>query len=409
MKNILLAGLLLLSSFGFSQNINENKVSFTYTQLPLIKIDEKFKAYEVRVEHLYKKANEDSSLVQQQREQLAKNTYDQQLAIYYKQRDSLDKSHLLNLAMWEKKVNSGILNPDGTPLAQPIPPVYPQAPTPTRLNPVILHSDLDQSQFTKSLNIEGFSKGLGGFIVTVDVYPIRYQPVVETKSGTGATIKYSYALPYVLPIHVKVESPTQGVLYDQVLFDMVKRLPLKDFPSRYEFAIYEKENRASIYKNAETSARQESLNAINSLLNDQFGYVVKTRVAEIFSVKGYKNYEYSDVTKAYTLTMQALQLIKNDRDRSAAKAKLQAAFNEHVAILEESNLVDNKARINDKITAMLQCNQVEILYWLTKYDEAQILFNIVANSGEGKAKRYIRDQEWFYADLKKRWEVSFGL
>ena len=113
------------------------------------------------------------------------------------------------------------------------------------------------------------------------------------------------------------------------------------------------------------------------------------------------------MTNAYSATVQALNLIKNDRDCSGAQEKLEAAVALWNEIMLESNTYDNKARINDKITAMIQCNIAEIQLWQTKFSEANTLLNLVINAGVMKAKSHAKKMKPFYENREKRWNVNF--
>ena len=385
-----------------AQNINDNKFSFQYTQLPMIKIDDRFTSYEVRLEHRYELANEDSTNQFNARVQAQKNTYDMQMARYQVVRDSLDRSYLKKLAAWEISVNSG-----STTAVKPNPPIYQEPPYLRPLTPPFLHSILDESAVKGKIAIEGYQQGLGGFIVSVIVHPIQFLPVVQEKKGAGAETKYLHRLPYILPLSIKVESPTQGVVLEEHLYQQINYYSLPEQKSAYDHELYMMDNRATLYQQVETYARTNAFTLLNGYLNDQVGYPVKTRFTELYSVKSFKDYEYSDVTKAYTETMQALSLIKNSRDWSAARAKIDGALATTEKILAESNVNDNKARINDKVTAMLQCNKAELLFWKADFDTADIEVNLILNSGEGKAKRHIQGHQGFYADMKKRYKANY--
>jgi hypothetical protein len=112
------------------------------------------------------------------------------------------------------------------------------------------------------------------------------------------------------------------------------------------------------------------------------------------------------VTIAYTKTVQALMLVSQDRNRASAKTKIDEALAEWKMIMEESNTYDDKARINDKITAMIQCNMAELLVWKGDFDQAQVNVNLAINEG-GKFKRHANGEQYFYADQKKRWDVHY--
>jgi hypothetical protein len=156
----------------------------------------------------------------------------------------------------------------------------------------------------------------------------------------------------------------------------------------------------------ETAARAKAITETNRYLNSQIGYRQVSRTAEIYAVKKYKSYDYSDVTMAYTKTVQALMLVSQDRDRSAAMDKIEEAIADWDMIMEESNTYDKKARINSKITAMIQCNLAELYAWKGEYDKAEMYTNLAISAG-GKFKRHANGEKGFYADQKKRWNVHY--
>jgi hypothetical protein len=182
---------------------------------------------------------------------------------------------------------------------------------------------------------------------------------------------------------------------------------MTDQKSQYDHQIYMLDHKDEFHNNLELYARNAALLETNDYLNNQFGYVNKTRSTEIYSVKSFKNYDYTDVTQTYTLAVQALQVVGSDRDRDGAMDQLDGAIDAIKLILEESSLSDNKTRINPKVTAMLQCNLAELLAWQGEYDKAGATVNIAKNSGEGKAKRHCNGVTSFYADQRKRWDVHY--
>ncbi len=406
-KPLLLIGLLLGTGLAVGQNINDNKVSFDYIQLPLIKIDDAFKKYELRIEHSYKAANEDSL----QRFELQRTVAMQQFEIanarYHRQRDSLQYLYLLQLANWEKQVNAGTTTADGKPLPKPNPPFLPDPPVYPNLKAPYFHSDYSDNAIKNEVKIEGFEEGLGGSILTVDLLPIRDIRIVEKKTGSGTSTKYQYSCRYVLPVHVKLATPTDGVLMDIVLFEQTRTYDMKDYKSQYEHQLYMLQYRDQFYAELERHARQKSIREANDYINDQVGYVRRTRHTEIYSVKKFKHYEYSDVTNAYSATVQALSLVGKDRNCSGAQASLEKALKQWNEIMMESNTYDNNARINDKISAMIQCNIAEIQLWMAKFNEADATLNLVLNSGVFKGKSHAKDMQHFYEDRAKRWAVHY--
>lgn len=401
-KRLLSLFILGSSIVASAQNINDNKFSFQYTQLPMIKVDSRFTNYELRIEHAYQQANQDSTNQFNARQQAIQNTLEMLQTRYQFVRDSIDKDYLRKLSVWESSVNAGV-----TTAVKPNPPIYPEPPYLKPATAPFLHSELNEVTTKSQLNIEGFQQGLGGFIVTVSVHPIQFLPVIQEKKGSGTTTKYEHRLPYSLPITIKVESPTQGTLISENLYQQISYYSLPDQKTSYDHEIYMMENKMNVYRQAEGHARGQVLSQLNNYLNDQIGFPMKTRYAELYSVKSYKNYEYPDVTKAYTEATQALSMIKNSRDWTAARAKIDVALASIERILQESDVNDNKARINDKVTAMIQCNKAELLMWKASFDAADLEVNLILNSGEGKAKRHIQGEQGFYADLKKRYKANY--
>lgn len=407
-KTLFVLGTLLLSAGTVSaQNIGDNKITFQYIQLPKIKIDDKFSTYEIRVEHAYKDANQDSLAMHEMRKQSAMNQYERELAVYRRAKDSIDRVYYKAMADWEIKTNAGTMGADGNPLPQPSQPFYPSAPVLNQVDGPRLHTEYADEEITNSISLEGFEKGLGGIIINVKVLPIRNIQITSTKKGSGASTKYDYRCLYTLPVELTVQTPTQGTLTQTVINEGQQSYNMKSYKSQYEYELYMMDNKDQFYLDLERAARNNALSSVRNYLNDNFGYVLRNRAAELYTVNRHKKYDYSDVTNAYTKSVQALSQVKNDRDRSGAADMLEEAIDMWKSIMEESNTYDNAARINDKISAMIQCNMAELYVWLGEFNESEMQANLALNSGEGKAKRHMNGEVGFYADQRMRWEANY--
>lgn len=386
---------------GFAQNIDDNKVSFQYIQLPLQKVNSAYTSYEVRVTHSYKKSNEDSLAVLQQRKDLADKTYKSQYDLWLAQKKNIDKTYYTQQAQYEKTINAG-----GTATA-PVAPVYPAAPLYVPVDLPRMHSEITDNEVSSLIDIKGFTKGLGGSILTINILGIRDVKIIETKSGSGATTKYDYKCQYVLPVEVTFETPTEGALLKKMMFEGVQYQAMKSYSSRYEYLLWLMDNEQQFYRDLERDARKRAIADINQNLNNEFGFVPSTRALELYTVKKYRDYQYADVTAAYTLTIQALNLVAKDRNRASAQQKIDQAVVKWKLILEESNLSDDKARVNDKITSMIYCNLAELLMWRGDFDQAELYNNLALNSGVAKSRNHAERMVGFYADQRKRWQVHY--
>lgn len=384
-----------------AQNIDDNKISFPFIQLPLQKVNPQFTTYEVRVNHVYATANNDSLVVYNARKEAAQKSYDIQYATWIEQKKAIDRNYLAQMAAYEKAINAGTL------ATLPPNPVYPAVPLFIPLEKIKLHSVLTDTDVANAISLEGFQKGLGGSIVTINVHPIRSVKIIETKSGSGAATKYNYKCEYILPIEVTFETPTDGKLFSKVLFDNVQNYSMKSYASKYEYQSWYMDNGDKFFEDMEREVRKSSLSQVNQILNNEFGFVKTTRGAELYNVKKYKNYEYKDVIEAYTLTTQALTQVGKDRNRASAIPKIDQAIAKWNIILGESNTYDDKARINDKVTAMIQCNLAELYVWKGDFDQAELYVNLALNSGVFKFKNHAERVQGFYADQKMRWNIHY--
>lgn len=406
-KTLLIFSTLLFTGVMYAQNIADNKVNFSYIQLPKIKIDDRFTTYEVRVTHSYLEANQDSIAMTEMRRKVAMDIYQQQIAQYRKEKDSIDRAYYKTMADWQIKVNAGAVGADGKPLPQPSQPFYPNPPVLNEVKDARQHTEMTDDYASGLIQLEGFERGLGGVIISMDVKPIRNIQIIPSKSGSGSSTKYRYKCMYTLPVVIKVESPTQGTLTEITVNENVQYYNMPEFKSEYEYKLYMMDNEDKFYSDLEKGARASSISSANQYLNDNFGYIMRNRQVEVYTVNRHKNYDYSDVTNAYTLTVQALSLVKNDRDRDGAMDKIDEALAAWKSIMEESNLNDNSARINDKISAMIRCNIAELLVWKADFNQSEMEVNLALNSGVGKAKRYIDNHVGFYADQRQRWEANY--
>ncbi|TNF48536.1 MAG: hypothetical protein EP305_05210, partial [Bacteroidetes bacterium] len=223
-KILFTLSLLFTSTLVFSQNVEDNKISFKYIRLPYQRIDAAFKTYEVRFEHSYKTANEDSLKMFEVRKELAQKQYADQYKLWSDQKFLIDKNYLTQLAQYEKTVNAG-----GTATA-PNPPLYPTAPQFIPVQAPQMHTEItDDAVYGANVKLDGFEKGLGGSMLTIDIMPIRSYKIVETKKGTGASTKYEYYCQYVMPVGVKMETPTQGALMNKTILEGVRTYQMKSF------------------------------------------------------------------------------------------------------------------------------------------------------------------------------------
>ena len=382
-KIMVLACLISLQVTG--QNIDDNFVNFNYTQLPLISVDESLRSYRFEVVTDVEGANMDSTATYQIR-------LDNAVSIYQKRMDT-----------WLSKMSLIQQQENATGTSQSA--NYPPKPSLELVVKPVQHT-VTTNASAEGIKISGFNEGDNGLLVRYTLLPIKNVKFSYSKKGEAANTKYDYKCSYMLQAKMEVIDPNNTVLFEKMV-GRAKTKGLGKYKSTYDFAKWYMNNRETFYAQIESEGRKAAIAGSGSALDNQFGYINKNRKAEIYSVKKYKDYDYTDVVMAYNQTTEALLKVGNDRDRSGAMDDLEEAREMWLKILEESNLQNKKERINAKISAMIWCNLAEIAVWMADFNEADNQVSKTMNSGIMKAKSHIKGEKSFYADQKNRWNANF--
>jgi len=384
MKNVYLFALLF--SFHLSaQNIDDNYVNFNYTQLPLIKVDESLRSYRFEVGTDVERANADSAMMYQMRLDLAMKNYEKQMETWLSQ-----------MSLLQQQENTTGLSQAAN---------YPQKPSLEVVLKPLQHTSTTTAS-ASGIKISGFTEGNDGLLVRFLLQPIKNVRFSYSKKGEGSNTKYDYKCSYTLQTKVEVVHPENGTIYEKTMGGP-RTKGLGKYNSTYDFKKWYMNNRANFYTQIESEGRSAAISSTASTLDDQFGYINKSRKAEIYSVKKYKDYDYTDVIMAYNKTSEALMMVGGSRDRSSAYDALDEAREMWLEILKESNLQNRKERINSKISAMIWCNLSEIAVWMADFTQADIQVSNVQNSGVFKAKNHINGETSFYNDQKNRWKANY--
>ena len=382
-KIMVLAYLISLQASG--QNIDDNFVNFNYTQLPLISVDESLRSYRFEVVTDVEGANMDSTATYQIR-------LDNAVSIYQKRMDTW----LSKMSLLQQQENT-----TGTSQSAN----YPPKPSLQLVVKPVQHT-VTTNASAEGIKISGFNEGDNGLLIRYTLLPIKNVKFSYSKKGEAANTKYDYKCSYMLQAKMEVIDPNNTVLFEKMV-GRAKTKGLGKYKSTYDFDKWYMNNRETFYAQIESEGRKAAIAGSGSALDNQFGYINKSRKAEIYSVKKYKDYDYTDVVMAYNQTTEALLKVGNDRDRNGAMDDLEEAREMWLKILEESNLQNKKERINAKISAMIWCNLAEIAVWMADFNEADNQVSKTMNSGIMKAKSHIKGEKSFYADQKNRWNANF--
>ena len=401
MKKVLLLVFCLGSLASTAQNIADNKVIFSYVQLPTNPVDPGYTTYSVAVNPTFDAANEDSLNIFAVRQEAATINYDAQMTAWKEQRKSIDRKYLTDMANWEKATNAGTTSP------QPQRGQYPPPPIMEEIREPLLHDELTNDFAGRYLNVEGFTVAEGGVVITIDMGPISEMRIVNKKTGSAATTKYQYTCNYKLVATVKVECPARGIVLNTMVGNSVQTHTMNSYASKYEFELWWMDNRTIFWSELQQKARVKLLNQINGELNSTIGFPTKKRTKEVFSVKRHKDHQYTDLTEAYTLCKQGYGLIQNDRDRSGGADKIQDAISMWEKVLGESTPGDKNSRINEKVTAMIYYNLAEAYMWTSDFDQAEMYIDKAINGGSVKFKGMAKSLQKYLPGRKSRWQANY--
>ena len=368
-----------------AQNIDDNFVTFNYTQLPLTSVDEGLRSYRFEVVTDVEGANMDSTSTYQIR-------LDNAVSLYQKRMETW----LSKMSLLQQQENSSGLSQSMN---------YPAKPSLDLVLKPVQHTATSNAA-AEGIKISGFSEGGNGLLVKYTLLPLKNVKFSYSKKGEAANTKYDYKCSYVLQAKMEVIDPSNTVLFEKIVGGTQIK-SLGKYKSTYDFAKWYMNNRTSFYSQIESEGRKAAVSGSAGALDNQFGYINKSRKAEIYSVKKYKDYDYTDVILAFDQTSKALIQIEGSRDRSEAMDALDNAREMWLTILEESNLQNKKERINAKVSAMIWCNLAEIAVWMADFNEADNQVSKTMNSGVFKAKSHIKGEKSFYADQKTRWNANF--
>jgi hypothetical protein len=96
----------------------------------------------------------------------------------------------------------------------------------------------------------------------------------------------------------------------------------------------------------------------------------------------------------------------NDVDKSNAKENISKAINIWLDQLAQSDLSDNKSRINKKSTALLYANLAEAYLWVDEFDKADLYINKAITLGVYKYKNHCKKLQDKMGNLKLRYQAN---
>lgn len=358
MKRVLF-GLIIASNAVFGQNIDEQNVSFQYAQKPLYLINQAV-PYEVELDLvLYNQKREDSLT----RYEYVKGLYDRKYENWLYAKNSVDKTYFLDMSAWEKARMSN------ASLPQPVRAPYSEQPFKDEQLFPIVPEKLDQAIAEKTIQLAGFNKGEDG--VKLIFIPEGLSNVkIETKGkNAGFSSKTKYSLSYSNPYSIKILLPNGEEIYTKRGGEELLVFEMGSFANEYEYEYWKVDNYNQMWQSILQNSLVKSLQEANNDFNGFIGLPIKQIDLAIYTVKKFKNFDYSDFTKAYTFAKDGYLSLTNG-SQETANAQLKKAIEIWERAERESALDERKTRINKKVSAVVYVNLAQAYMWSKDFNKA---------------------------------------
>jgi tetratricopeptide (TPR) repeat protein len=227
------------------------------------------------------------------------------------------------------------------------------------------------------------------------------------QSGAAPAIKYAYEITYRMPVTVKIEVPGKGQIVNEKVpsTESFRTFKTAEYKTKAELEMWWNENQSTVWDDRQKNAAAEAIPGINDYLNEKFGYPVKARSLEVYTVKS-KDYDYTDYLNAYQAFQDGVMMLQYPNQLAQAQAKLQTAIDLWNNALKESNINDKKARVDKTITACTYVNLAEAYIWMNDFSNAEINANKAINIDVGKYNKDAKPKLEFIRDMRNRFSAN---
>lgn len=234
--------------------------------------------------------------------------------------------------------------------------------------------------------------------------------VEEKRDDKKVKVTYHYyRMDYKLPVSLQV------FLNDDVLDDFFvsnsndyTAYETPHFKTYSELSDFWSKNKSKVLADLKSSSYKSRLGSISSHLNKKYGYRKSSTSEKLFTFKT-KKHNYEDYDKAMALTKEAFALYSDSLIYPVDSFKIK--INEAIAIwnkaMEESDVSNKKARVNEKITGLTLKNLAFSYIWVLDFENAKkcIEAGQELDKGDGWVKSFGRELEEKKAKLERYEEV----
>ena len=367
MKNLITLFLLFLTYFSVqAQNSRAERIEFNYLQFPTIQLNTAWK-------YMPKVIQENQSdILKQEEAYLAKlekltKDYEEAVKVYE------------NYSAAEKLI-----------AGKPKPPKLSEEPPYTG---EVLN---EEEVANKYIKVDGFERSLDDaeFVVEIILSGFTEEGKFE-KDKEGQA--FHYAVMYKCPVSVRVYDK-EGKEY---LNKVIDNADLSKITATHSSSIalknYWKKNGTSFMKKLQKEAYDNALKKTAKYINDTFGYQQKSRTVKFYTGKA-KKLTYPKLDQAIEITRRAL-IEFGDGSSQDMLTQLNEAIVIWKSVLQEKNLNDKKARVNQKVSSGIYWNCILTYAILNDFDKGKDYLTELKLNGRGVSEK---DAQSFWEEFEAR-------
>ncbi|WP_303924183.1 hypothetical protein [Draconibacterium sediminis] len=350
-----------------AQNVDKEKISYTYLRNPIEKLDASIKKYNVEVDILW---------IQREQNKLAE--YEMELAKaeeeYQAEMETYNNKSLGKVLAERALIGEG-KKPEKRFVKKPETLAIPEL-----------------SILESKIALDGYDKGTDDAILIKVTYKeiACSAPIDAPKEKNGESYKLR-KVKVQQPVEVSLITSDGNVLYTEVIkksnyeHEILAPQGIKD--SEWDKYV---ENTWPAYFNSQLSAYLESLaTEVNELINYKFGYSNVKRYTELYKGDG-KKYSYDSHLLTLRKAQRAYEGLLTDSQESVNQLKESIA--EWSEEIKEADPSDKKARINSEVQQALLINIIEAYVMTGNYNEATDICDKIELMPDAK-KKYLKDVE----------------
>lgn len=409
---------LSIATVGFAQDIDNNDIAFTYTQLPLTPLNKSIKNYQGVIIQKFEDIVKQKQDLHAAELAAAETEFQKAKEAQALLQKMADDKYAKEMEVWNKKPKAEqILFANQIPQRSIIP-----APTKREVaKPEIPKTYDGQLLAGKYIKLQGYNNvNDNAATITVTLYGFNSEnPVLKERIAQKAVAatantpakpeikKYYYGINYKHMMSYKIDVPGQGTITEQfpAELDNYSEYKTNEFDS-VKFLVKNWElNKSAIMEQMQDKSVYENLEYINNKINDKYGFM-KMSYATLLSVVDEKK-GYQDYKEAYVAAENGYKTIGSATNKSDAFPELNKAIGLWENAMKESQPNNKKARVDGDVTEITILNLIEAYIWKDDYINSKAYIDKLKTLDPSrKGKRRLDRMELLYKLNKERFDAN---